>query len=95
VAHPPGRRRRIAAWALPGAGVLREAVDLAEHFGVPAQTELRRGDGVAEAILAAVREGGHDLVVLGVRARGGPALEFGAVVDELLARSPASLLLVG
>jgi Kef-type K+ transport system membrane component KefB/nucleotide-binding universal stress UspA family protein len=95
VAHPPGRRRRIAAWALPGAGVLREAVDLAELFGVPAQTELRRGDGVAEAILAAVREGGHDLVVLGVRARGGPGLEFGAVVDELLARSPASLLLVG
>lgn len=99
VPAPAAGRRRIAAWALPrgmaGAGVLRQAVDLAEHYGVPVRTQVRRDAKVAEAILEQVRLGGHDLVVLGVRARAGPGLEFGAVVDELLARAPASLLLVG
>ena len=89
------RTRRFANPLHPSdGGVLKEAVELAEHFQVEARSVIRRGMSVTEAILGELGRRRHGLVVLGVRDRSGEGLEFGEVAADLLARSPASLLMI-
>ena len=89
------RRRRIAAsFEIVDGGVLKEAVELAEHFQIRTRTVIRRGMSVEDAILDQLRRGRHDLVVLGVRARSGQILDFGGVAAELMEHSPASVMLI-
>jgi len=74
--------------------VLRDAAALAEHYQIETRTILRRGMAVDAAIMDQLRRGGHNLVVLGVRARTGDTLFFGDVAQAVMARSPASVLLI-
>ncbi len=89
------RQRRFADPLSPSDGAaLKEAMQLAEHFGVRARSVVRRGASVTDAIMAQLGRRKRGLVVLGVRDRSGPALEFGEVAAELMARSPVSVMLI-
>ena len=93
--HSTARRRNLAAsLAIADGGALKDAVELAEHFAVETRTVVRRGRSVEDAILDQIQRGRHNLVVLGVRARSGEALDFGGVAAELMERSPASIVLM-
>jgi Kef-type K+ transport system membrane component KefB/nucleotide-binding universal stress UspA family protein len=74
--------------------VLRRALGLAEHYQVETRTVVRHGVSVEGGIVAQMRRGRHDLVVLGVRAHAGEALSFGAVAAEVIAQSTGSVMLI-
>lgn len=62
--------------------------------GLRVRTELLIGSP-EEALVERCREGGHDLVVAGVKGRGAtPFFELGRVANHLVRWSPASVLLV-
>jgi nucleotide-binding universal stress UspA family protein len=95
VSHSAAHRRGVAASLdLSDGGALKEAVELAEHFYVQTRTVIRHGMSVEDAILDQLRRGHHDLLILGVRARSGQALDFGNVAAELMERSPASVMFI-
>jgi nucleotide-binding universal stress UspA family protein len=95
VSHSAAHRRGVAASLdLSDGGALKEAVELAEHFYVQTRTVIRHGMSVEDAILDQLRRGHHDLLILGVRARSGQALDFGSVAAELMERSPASVMFI-
>jgi Kef-type K+ transport system membrane component KefB/nucleotide-binding universal stress UspA family protein len=74
--------------------VLKEAVEIAEHYQIETRSVVRRGVAVEHAILDQLQRGRHDLVVLGVRARSGEKLFFGKVAADVMERSPASVMLI-
>ena len=89
------RRRRLAdQLRRPDHDVMKDALTLAEHYQIKCRTVLREGVSAAEAILKQIRQGRHDLVVVGVRPRAGGGLFFGTVTDELMQRAPASVVLL-
>jgi Kef-type K+ transport system membrane component KefB len=95
--HVAAEKHRFAAsWADIGydeGAILRDIAGLADQYGVPLRTIVRRG--VAEsAILRQLTIGKHNLVVMGVTRRSGPTLLFGTVAATLLKRSHRSILLV-
>jgi hypothetical protein len=70
-----GGGRFRAAWGGPGASedaVLKDAVRLGDHFGVPIRTAARRRAAAETAILSQLRGGEHNLSVMGVNPRPGP-----------------------
>ena len=95
IANTEERRRGFTRRLSPVDGeVLKEAVDLADHYQIETRTVIRRGMKVETAILDQLRRGRHDLVVLGVRARTSETLFFGAVAADVLEKSPASVMLI-
>jgi hypothetical protein len=61
---------------------------------VEVRTAVRTGTEAADAILRQLKAGRHNLVVMGVSARSGPTLFFGAVPAAVLAQSDRSVLFV-
>jgi Kef-type K+ transport system membrane component KefB/nucleotide-binding universal stress UspA family protein len=94
----PNRRpwRQRTAWAIAAdeAVILREIVDLGDRMDVEVRTAARTGTEAAGAILRQLKAGNHNLVVMGVSARSGPVLFFGAVPSAVLAQSEHSVLFV-
>jgi len=91
---PPGavrRSREARALAHPAALAAPLHAD-----GVHAHATVRSGQDVAGAIVAAARDLGADLIVLGADARGGLARAIaGSVADAVTRRSPVPVTLVG
>jgi nucleotide-binding universal stress UspA family protein len=76
-----------------GRACLRKVVAGARRAGVPVQAALVTSDDTAEAIADAAREHGCDLVVMATSNRTGFArLMLGSVTAEVVARSPAPVL---
>ena len=73
---------------------LREAAHFADQYNVRARTVSRSGVTVEDAIVAQIRRGGHNLVLLGVRPRSGDIGFYGAVATEVLDRAACSVMLV-
>jgi nucleotide-binding universal stress UspA family protein len=91
------RRRLSRSWSLADAAdaVLRDVVELSRHYSVPVHTTIESRAMPEEAVLAELRAGRHDLVVMGViGARPGDAVFPGSVPQALLARASCSLLLL-
>jgi nucleotide-binding universal stress UspA family protein len=74
--------------------VLREIVDIADHYDVRVRTRIAISDRPAIAILDEANRAGDTLIVLGVAARPSEALFFGDVADQLQESSRRSLLFV-
>ena len=74
--------------------ILKETVALAERYDTDLRTAIRTGASPEEAILREAEFGGHDLIVLGVNRRPGEVLFFGEVVQAVVNRAKASVLLV-
>jgi Kef-type K+ transport system membrane component KefB/nucleotide-binding universal stress UspA family protein len=92
----PWRQRfgRVIAPRATARAAIREIVELGEHYGLNVAGEIRSGGDPKDTILAAVRSGKHDLLVMGVSPRPGEELFFGEVTAGVLADAPCSLLLI-
>jgi Kef-type K+ transport system membrane component KefB/nucleotide-binding universal stress UspA family protein len=74
--------------------IIREIVEIGEHYGIAVKGEIRRDSDAPNAILRTAQSGQHDLLVMGVSPRAGDELSFGAVAAEILERANCSLLFV-
>ena len=89
-----GAETRASLWTAADDAVLRDAVALAERYGVPVSTLVRRNMSPADAILRQAHAGEHNLVVMGVARRAGETLTLGVAADAVLARCDKSVLFV-
>jgi len=74
--------------------ILKEAVEIADRYGVTMRTAIKRSAAVAETILREAGTSRHTLVVMGVNRRPGDSLFFGDVAAAILERSTRSVLFV-
>jgi hypothetical protein len=74
--------------------IIREIVQLGDHYGVEVKGAVRSVRTPQEAILRQLDVGGHNLLVMGVSPRPGDQLFFGQVPAELLDRAECSVLFV-
>ncbi|MBV8754263.1 MAG: cation:proton antiporter [Hyphomicrobiales bacterium] len=84
----PGEPRQRAE------AILKEAVEVADRYGIVMRTAVKRRAAVAETILRVSAATRHTLIVMGVNRRPGDALFFGDVAATILERSARSILLV-
>jgi len=73
---------------------LKEAVEIADRYGVPMRTAVKRSTAIADTILREAAATRHTLIVMGVNRRPGDALFFGDVAAAILERSSRSILFV-
>jgi Kef-type K+ transport system membrane component KefB/nucleotide-binding universal stress UspA family protein len=93
--RPWGRRIGAAIAPMGSAdAVIRDIVQLGDPYGVQVRGAVRDVWPPADAILAQLRAGSHNLVILGVSPRAGEDLSFGHVAAELLESAECSLLFV-
>jgi len=86
--HGPGQPRQRAE------AVLKEAVEIAERYGVVMRTAIKRSAAIAETIMREAGTNRHTLIVMGVNRRPGDSLFFGDVAAAILERSTCSILFV-
>jgi nucleotide-binding universal stress UspA family protein len=77
-----------------GEAVLKEIVEVADHYDVRVRTKIKISDRPHVAILNEAERARDTLIVLGVAARTSNALLFGSTADQLLETSRSSLLFV-
>jgi nucleotide-binding universal stress UspA family protein len=87
------QRRRLLA-RRHGEAVLKEIVEVADHYDVRVRTKIKISDRPHVAILNEAERARDTLIVLGVAARTSNALLFGSTADQLLETSRSSLLFV-
>jgi nucleotide-binding universal stress UspA family protein len=87
------RRRRLLV-RLHEEAVLREIVEVADHYEVRVRTKIKTSDSPYVAIRDEAERAHDTLIVLGVAARPSEALLFGSTADQLLETSRSSLLFV-
>jgi nucleotide-binding universal stress UspA family protein len=87
------QRRRLLA-RRHGEAVLKEIVEVADHYGVRLRTKIKISDRPHVAILNEADRAHDTLIILGVVARTSDALLFGSTADQLLETSRSSLLFV-
>jgi nucleotide-binding universal stress UspA family protein len=74
--------------------ILKEVVQMADRYDVKVRTAVRVDVAPDAAILTQAKQGGHDLIVMGVQRRPGDKLFFGDTAASALEIAPASLLFV-
>jgi len=72
--------------------IIREVVEIGEHYGIAVKGEIRTDSDAPNAILQAAQSAQHDLLIMGVSPRAGDELSFGAVPAKALERANCSLL---
>jgi nucleotide-binding universal stress UspA family protein len=72
--------------------IIREIVEIGEHYGIAVKGEIRTDSDAPNAILQAAQSARHDLLIMGVSPRAGDGLSFGAVPAKVLERANCSLL---
>ena len=91
--HGTQQRRRLLA-RRHGEAVLKEIVQIADHYDVRLRTKIKISDRPFAAILNEADRAHDTLIVLGVAARTSDSLLFGSTADQLLETSRSSLLFV-
>ncbi len=84
-----GRRRAFRARQQEQA-ILKDIVEMADRYDVKAQTAVRADSAPDKAIVAEVKKGGHELIIMGVSRRPGDKLFFGDTADAVFEKSPVS-----
>jgi Kef-type K+ transport system membrane component KefB/nucleotide-binding universal stress UspA family protein len=84
----PGQPRQRAE------AILKEAVEVADRYGIAMRTAVKRSAAVADTILREAAATRHTLIVMGVNRRPGDALFFGDMAATILERSARSILFV-
>jgi len=74
--------------------VLKDAVDMADRYGIEMRTAVKTDAAVEDAILRQAGASRNTLIVMGVNRRPGETLFFGNVAAAILERSPRSILFV-
>jgi nucleotide-binding universal stress UspA family protein len=102
--HVEASRARRALWPLrfgdplaprgyPDA-VIREIIEMGQHYGIEIHGEIRQAGTVRNAVLRELARAPHDLLVMGVSPRPGDQLFLGELAAEMLARAGSSQLFV-
>jgi Kef-type K+ transport system membrane component KefB/nucleotide-binding universal stress UspA family protein len=95
-----GEGRRVRRKGAPGQprqraeAILKEAVEVADRYGVAMRTAVKKSTAIAETILREAAATRHTLIVMGVNRRPGDALFFGDMAATILERSARSILFV-
>ena len=97
-------RARVPLWRLRFAepfvprgyadAVVREIMEMGEHYGVAVRGEIRASGSVRNAVLRELARAPEALLVMGVSPRAGESLFLGELAAEMLVRAPTSLLFV-
>jgi nucleotide-binding universal stress UspA family protein len=87
-------RRRASTTRVREEAVLKEAIAIGERYDTEVTTLMRTNVSPAASILREAREGHFNLIVMGASRRPGDELFFGEVIQEVLERSKASILLI-
>ena len=97
-------RTRVPLWRLRFAepfvprgyadAVVREIMEMGEHYGVVVRGEIRASASVRNAVLRELARAPYALLVMGVSPRAGEPLFLGELAAEMLVRAPTSLLFV-
>jgi nucleotide-binding universal stress UspA family protein len=74
--------------------VIREIIEMGEHYGVEVRGEIRHSAAVRNALLRELAREQHDLLVMGVSPRPTEQLFLGELAAEMLRRAGSSLLFV-
>jgi nucleotide-binding universal stress UspA family protein len=74
--------------------IIREIVEIGEHYGIAVKGEIRNDSDAPNAIVQAAQSAQYDLLIMGVSPRAGDELSFGAVPAKALERADCSLLLL-
>jgi Kef-type K+ transport system membrane component KefB/nucleotide-binding universal stress UspA family protein len=88
------RRNGASMSMLKEEAILKDTGALAARYDVDVTTALRANTAPEEAILQEIRNGGADLVVMGVDRIAGESLNFGSIAAAVLRKSKVSVLLV-
>jgi Kef-type K+ transport system membrane component KefB/nucleotide-binding universal stress UspA family protein len=74
--------------------VVREIIEMGEHYGIDVRGEIRQSGSVRNAVLRELARRPHELLVMGVSPRPGDQLFLGEMAAEMLVRASTSLLFV-
>ena len=97
IAAPPNENdllRRPKQLHRPGRALLAEIVALGQREGVRVLTKSLIRSAKEEAILHQTTLGGHQLIVMGTKARSGEELHFGKSAETLIANARCPVLLL-
>jgi Kef-type K+ transport system membrane component KefB/nucleotide-binding universal stress UspA family protein len=89
-----GRSRRGIRARRQEQAILKDIVDLADQYDDEIKTAVRADVAPDEAILAEVKRGGHNLIIMGVSRRPGDMLFFGDTAAAVFEKAPTSVLMV-
>jgi Kef-type K+ transport system membrane component KefB/nucleotide-binding universal stress UspA family protein len=91
-ARVTGRLRNAVRLREQAEAILKEAVEMADRYGIDMRTAVKTDAAVADAILRQAGASRNTLIVMGVNRRPGETLFFGDVAAEILERSQRSIL---
>jgi len=74
--------------------VVREIMEMGEHYGIDVHGAIRQSGSVRNAVLRELTRGPHNLLVMGVSPRPGDQLFLGEMAAEMLGRAGTSMLFV-
>jgi K+:H+ antiporter len=74
--------------------VVREIIEMGEHYGVEVRGEIRTSGAVRNAVLRELTRAHYDLLVMGVSPRAAEPLFLGELAAEMLLRAQTSLLFI-
>jgi len=74
--------------------VVRDIIEMGEHYGVEVRGEIRSSGTLRNAVLRELTRAHYDLLVMGVSPRAGQPLFLGELAAEMLLRAQTSLLFV-
>jgi Kef-type K+ transport system membrane component KefB/nucleotide-binding universal stress UspA family protein len=89
----PGERGRGAARRYEQA-ILKDIAGLADQYDQKVATAVRSDVAPDEAVLAAAKRSGHNLIIMGVSRRPGDKLFFGETAAGVFEKSPVSVVFV-
>jgi K+:H+ antiporter len=89
-----GHKGRVFRARRQEQAIMKDMVELADHYDVTAKTAVRSDLAPRDAILEQANKGAHDLIVMGVSRRPGDKLFFGDTAAAVLEKAPASIVFI-
>jgi nucleotide-binding universal stress UspA family protein len=91
---PKGRGREGRQSRRYDRAILDEIAELAEKYNQEIETAIRADIAPDRAVLAAAKQDGHNLIVMGVSRRPGDRLYFGETAAGVFKDGPISVMVV-
>jgi nucleotide-binding universal stress UspA family protein len=86
------RKRRGFRARQPEQAIMKDFVEMADHYDVPARTAMRGDVTPEQAILDESKKAGHNLIIMGVGRRPGDKLFFGDTAAAIFEKSTVSIV---
>ena len=89
-----GERRRSGRTRRHEQAILKEIVEIADRYDQQVETAVRTDVAPDEAVIAAAKKGGHNVIIMGVSRRPGDTLFFGETAAGIFDNAPISVVFV-